>query len=292
MKGERNLMETVLITGTSSGIGYETAILFAKKGYRVIATMRNLLKAQALQKIIANESLNITIKHLDVSDNKSIELVVNEIIQKYGHLDILINNAGAGFLGTLEQTTLSQAQEIMDVNFFGVWRLTQAVMPFMRKNKLGHIISVSSIGGLIGQPFNDAYSAAKFAVEGLMESLAPVVKKFGIHVSLIEPGPVNSDFVSSLKQISPALTEDLMYDYQPMLGAYLNATGAAFAQSAQNPEDIAEVILEAAMSKQPCLRYQTSELYKKFAGIKLADITGNQVIALTGSRLSENIIAQ
>lgn len=279
-------MKTVLITGASSGIGLATAILFAKNGYRVIATMRNLAKGITLQNIMNAESLNITIKQLDVSDDKSIELIFNEIIQKYNHLDILVNNAGSGFLGTLEQTTLSQAQEIMDVNFFGVWRLTQAALPIMRKNKSGHIISVTSIGGLIGQPFNDAYCAAKFAVEGLMESLAPIAKNLGIKISLIEPGPVNSDFVASVKQKSPVLTEHLTHDYQNMLDAYLKATTAAFSQFGQTPEEIAKTILEVAMSEQHNLRYQTSEASKKIANIKLSDITGNQVVALTSSRLS------
>ncbi len=279
-------MKTVLITGTSTGIGFATAILFAKKGYRVIATMRNFAKAATLQKMIDSEALNISIKQLDVSDENSIQLVVNDIVKEYGHLDVLINNAGAGFLGAMEQTSLSQAQEVMDVNFFGVWRLTQAILPIMRKNKSGHIISVTSVGGLIGQPFNDAYCAAKFAVEGLMESLTPIAQKLGIHVSLIEPGPVNSDFVSSVKQISPVLKEHLVNDYQPMLDAYLNATTQAFSQYGQTPEEIADVILAVVMSEQPCLRYQTSEVSKKMAGIKLVDTTGNQVVALTSGRLA------
>lgn len=278
-------MKTILITGCSSGIGFATALLFAKNGYRVIATMRNLSKANTLQNIAKTESLDITIKQLDVSDNQSIELVINEIVKNYGHLDILINNAGAGFLGTLEQTSLSQAQEIMDINFFGVWRLTQAVLPIMRRNKSGHIISITSVGGLIGQPFNDAYCAAKFAVEGFMESLAPIAKNLGITISLIEPGPVNSDFVDAVKQISPTLSEHLIHDYQTMLDAYLKSATSSFSQYGQTPEDIARVILNVATSEQPHLRYQTSEISKKIANIKLSDITGSQVLELTANRL-------
>src|SRR3990167_1211807 len=220
-------MKAILITGASTGIGYATALSFARAGFQVIATMRNLNKNKTLQENIKQEGLNIDIRQLDVTDDHSAETLVNDILNKYQKIDILINNAGFGFLGTLEQTSLSQAQEIMDVNFFGVWRLTQAVLPGMRINRSGHIISVTSVGGIFGQPFNDAYCAAKFAVEGMMESLAPVVKQFGIQVSLVEPGPVNSEFVSTVRSKSQNLAID---DYAEMLQSYSQSTMDVFAQ--------------------------------------------------------------
>ena len=155
-------------------------------------------------------------------------LLSKKLYPTYNNIDILINNAGSGFLGTLEQTSLSQAQEIMDVNFFGVWRLTQAVLPSMRKNKSGHIISITSVGGIMGQPFNDAYCAAKFAVEGMMESLAPVVKRFGVNVSLVEPGPVSSEFVDCALSKIPNLHSDLENDYKAMLDSYYQVTTNTF----------------------------------------------------------------
>ncbi len=278
-------MKTVLITGCSSGIGYATALLFAKNGFNVVATMRDLTKIHALSDRAKHEKLNIDIRQLDITDEVATQAIVNAVLQDYKKIDILINNAGAGFLGTLEQTSLTQAKEIMDVNFFGIWRLTQAVLPSMRKNKSGHIISVTSVGGVIGQPFNDAYCAAKFAVEGMMESLAPILKRFHIYVSLIEPGAVNSEFVTATLQKSPQLHADLEQDYQAIFQQYLKAVEKAYAQVGQSSTEIAELILTVAGDTQPSFRYQTSEASRKLADLKLTDPTGNQIIALTASHL-------
>src|SRR3990167_242727 len=252
-------MKTVLMTGTSSGIGYEAALVFARAGYQVVATMRNLDKKHTPQEIAIQEKLNINIKKLDVTNEQSVQKVVNDLLQNNGRIDILINNAGAGFLGALEQTTLSQIQDMMDVNFFGTCRLVKAVLPSMRKGKSGRIISISSVGGVSGHPFNDAYCAAKFAVEGLMESLAPVAKRFGVQISLVEPGPVNSDFVSSTLHKSPELSAELE-------------------EIGQTPTEIANILLEVASAEKPQLRYQTSELSHKMVGLKLVDPTGNKTI--------------
>lgn len=280
-------MKTVLVTGCSSGIGFATALAFARKGFRVIATVRNMEKANTLQKIASEEKINIDIRQLDVTHDHSIQSFVNNILNDYKNIDILINNAGSGLLGTSEQTSLSQAHEIMNINFFGTWCMTKAILPSMRLNKSGRIISVTSIGGVIGQPFNDVYCAAKFAVEGMMESLAPVVKRLGIHVSLVEPGPVNSEFISSTLIKSPELRADLENDYKLMLDSYSQATKSAFSQLAQTPDEIAKIILEIAEVKSPHFRYQTSEISQKIASLKFADPTGNQVINLSGSRLPE-----
>ncbi len=277
-------MKTVLITGTSSGIGYETALAFARTGYHVIATMRDVEKND-LRKIATQEKLNIDIKQLDVVNTQSVQNVIDNILQQTGQIDILINNAGSGFRGALEQTTLSQAQAVMDINFFGTWRLVQAVLPSMRKNKSGRIISVTSIGGVIGHPFNDAYCAAKFAVEGMMESLAPVVKQFGIHVSLVEPGPVNSSFASSTLHKSPELPTELESDYGTMLATYAQATKNVFAQLGQAPDEVANTLLEIATAEQPKFRYQTSEFSKQLVELKLTDATGNKIIELSATRL-------
>src|SRR3990167_5285899 len=271
-------MKTVLMTGTSSGIGYEAALVFARAGYQVVATMRNLDKKHTLQEIAIQEKLNINIKQLDVTNEQSVQTVVNDLLQNNGRIDILINNAGAGFLGALEQTTLSQIQDMMDVNFFGTCRLVKAVLPSMRKGKSGRIISISSVGGVSGHPFNDAYCAAKFAVEGLMESLAPVAKRFGVQISLVEPGPVNSDFVSSTLHKSPELSAELESDYRAMLDRYSLAVKNAFAQLGQTPTEIANILLEVASAEKPQLRYQTSELSHKMVGLKLVDPTGNKTI--------------
>src|SRR5262249_49375463 len=154
----------------------------------------------------------------------------------HGHIDVLVNNAGAGCLGSLEMVSSEDLKRTMDVNFFGVWRCIQAGMPHMRAAGSGRIITVSSVGGLIGQPFNDRYFEAKFAVEGLMESLAPVAKRMGVHLSLVEPGPVNTEFVSAVQNSFREPERHVGEAYGPLLNSYIGATRAAFASMGQTPD--------------------------------------------------------
>ena len=176
--------KNVLITGTSSGLGFETAILMAEKGYQVYASMRNLEKADKLIQIAKEKKLSIEVLELDVSQMHTIELAVKSIIEKDGKIDVLVNNAGAGFAKTLEQASLDEVDWVTDVNYTGVIRTTKAVLPYMRKVKAGRIINITSVGGLVGQPFNELYCGAKFAVEGFTEALASyVTDAFNIHFS-------------------------------------------------------------------------------------------------------------
>jgi NAD(P)-dependent dehydrogenase (short-subunit alcohol dehydrogenase family) len=270
-------MKTALVTGTSSGIGLSTAIELAKAGFVVTATMRDTAKSETLMAKAKEESVTLELLQLDVQDDASVKNAVAALIQKHGRVDVLVNNAGAGYLGTLEQTPLEDAMRVMDINFFGVWRVTQAVLPHMREQKSGRIISVSSIGGLVGQVFNDAYCAAKFALEGAMEALAPVVKQLGIHVSVIEPGPVNTEFVASVDGLlkrQPSADDP----YLPLMQAYMNFIQKAFT-GGQTPDEIAKVILGAAVSETPHFRYATSENVKQRASLKYVDLTGDAIIA-------------
>jgi NAD(P)-dependent dehydrogenase (short-subunit alcohol dehydrogenase family) len=280
-----NAQRVVLVTGTSSGIGLSAAIYFARVGFKVIATMRDTTKAGALQNRAAAEGVVVDVCRLDVQDDDSIRACVDGVMKEFGRIDVLVNNAGAGLLGSTEQTSTSALQRTMDINFFGVWRCTQAVLPIMRAARSGRIISISSIGGLVGQPFNDAYCAAKFAVEGMMESLAPVAKKFGVHISLVEPGPVNTEFVAAVIKQNTEKTEVEIADYVPMLSAYLAGSRQTFATAGQTGDDIAAVIVEAAMAETPHLRYLTSELIRGIASRKYVDTTGDSVVAMTGARL-------
>jgi NAD(P)-dependent dehydrogenase (short-subunit alcohol dehydrogenase family) len=282
-----NTQRVVLVTGTSSGIGLSTAIYFARGGFKVIATMRDTAKAEALQNRAAAEGVVVAVRQLDVQDENSIRICVDSVMMEFGRIDVLVNNAGGGFLGSTEQTSTSALQRTMDINFYGVWRCTQAVLPIMRAARSGRIISVSSIGGLVGQPFNDAYCAAKFAVEGMMESLAPVAKKFGVHVSLVEPGPVNTEFVAAVIKQNMERTDVEIADYAPMLNAYLAGSRQTFAAAGQTGDDIASVIVEAAMAEAPHLRYLTSEIIRGIASRKYVDTTGDSIIAMTSARLSQ-----
>jgi short-subunit dehydrogenase len=190
------MRKTVVITGTSTGLGLETALIFAKNGYKVFATMRDVTKSEAL--IGSKGNLDIEILPLDVTNENSIKECIGNIIEKVGHIDILINNAGCGFAKTTEQANEEEMKWVMDLNYYGVVRCTKAVLPFMRKQKSGHIINITSVGGLVGQPFNEFYCGAKFAVEGYTESLASYIEDdFGIKFSIVEPGGISTEFLKS-----------------------------------------------------------------------------------------------
>lgn len=274
-----------LVTGTSSGIGLSTAVQLAEAGFAVVATMRNPAKAEALQAAAAAAGVELDVRALDVQDAGSITACVNGVLGDYGRIDVLVNNAGSGLLATFEETTFEQLAQVMDVNFYGVWRVTEAVFPHMRRAGAGRIITNTSIGGLIGQPFNDAYCAAKFAVEGFMESLAPVASRLGIHISIVEPGPVNTEFVATVReklgQVEPT---EASAAYASMRESYLAASSQVFAM-AQTGADVARVMVEAATAAQPHLRYVTSELVRGIAGRKYVDLTGDSIVAMTGARL-------
>ena len=278
--------KVVFITGTSSGIGLSAAVQFAQHGFRVIATMRDVTKAGPLQARAREAGVTIDIRKLDVEDDASVTSCVQEVLQNYGRIDLLLNNAGAGYLGTMEQTPMHDLQRTMEVNFFGVWRVTQAIFPIMRAAHSGHIITITSIGGLIGQPFNDAYCAAKFAVEGFMESMAPVAKRLGVAISLIEPGPVNTNFVASVVATRQEPAPELKEVYDPMLAAYIGGSQERFATMGQTPDEVAQVIIEVATTERPHFRYTTSEMMRGFATQKYVDTTGDNLVAFFSERLT------
>jgi len=279
------MTRVALVTGTSSGIGLSAAVLLARAGFTVVATMRDPARAAALNARAETSGITLDVRRLDVQDEASVAGCTRDVLAAHGRIDVLVNNAGAGYLGSLEQTPIDALHRALDVNFLGVWRVTQAVFPAMRAARSGRIITVSSVGGLIGQPFNDAYCAAKFAVEGFMESLAPVAQRLGVAVCLVEPGAVNTEFVASVResQPDPALIDREVYG--PMLDAYLAATGQAFAAVGQTPDEVGAVIVEAATAQRPHFRYPTSELVRGIAARKYVDPTGDAVVALSGARL-------
>ena len=279
------MKKIALITGTSSGIGLHSAVQLAQAGYTVVATLRNPAKADALKQEAAAQKVELDIRQLDVQDNASVAACVQGVLATYGRIDLLVNNAGSGFLGTLEETSMADLQQVMDVNFYGVWRVTQAVFAHMRQSGAGRIISVTSVGGLLGAPFNDAYCAAKFAVEGMMESLAPVAKRLGVEIVLVEPGPVNTEFVASVRS-KAAATQNALDAYAGLRNAYLASTTQAFASIGQTGADIGKVVVDAATRATPPFRIPTSEVIAGLIQRKYVDSSGDSVLALTGSRLN------
>jgi NAD(P)-dependent dehydrogenase (short-subunit alcohol dehydrogenase family) len=192
----------------------------------------------------------------------------------------VVNNAGAGYVGTAERTSMEDVRSVMEVNYFGVVAVTRAAMPHLRASG-GRLVTVTSVGGVVGQPFNEAYCAAKFAVEGFMESLAPVAATVGVRVSVVEPGAVGSEFVASLNVDVPALLE-AAGPYAPALGAYIDRTLKAFGD-AQTPEEAAAPIVHALTAPEPAFRLQTSDEARGFVGTKLADVDGTAIQGLTGT---------
>lgn len=275
-------LKTVLITGTSSGIGLATAIGAAQAGWTTIATMRDMGKADALLKAAAENDVadRIHVKRLDVTAPETISACLDEIIAGHGHLDALVNNAGAAQVGTIEQSSLDDVRAAMEVNFFGVVATTRAALPYLRATQ-GRLITVTSVGGVVGQPFNEAYCAAKFAVEGFMQSLAPVAATVGVEVTVVEPGAVASQFVANLSLDIPALLT-ASGPYAPALQAYIGRTQQSFG-NAQTPAEAAAPIIDALAGGRPAFRIQTSQWARDFVATTLADLDGSAVQAITNT---------
>ena len=267
-----------LITGTSSGIGLEIALQAAAAGHTTIATMRNLDKAGPLRDAASAAGVTVDIRQLDVTDAASIEACVSSVLSDHGRIDALVNNAGAGHVGTIENETLDDVRQVMEVNFFGVVAVTKAVLPLLRAVG-GRVITVSSVGGAVGQPFSEAYCAAKFAVEGFMESLSPVAATVGVRVSVVEPGAVASEFVPNIGLSSATMIAEAGA-YGPALAGYLAASGSSFSK-AQSSADAAAAVIAVLVAEEPPARAQTSDSARAFVGTKYVDLDGSAVQTLT-----------
>ncbi len=272
---------TALITGASSGIGLATAAALADDGWHVVATARNPSAANALQELVADRP-NVQIRELDVTLEESVAGCVDAVLSERGAVDLLVNNAGAGHRGTLEQLGDDEFEKCFAVNFYGVARVSRAVIPGMRARSRGRIITVTSMNGVVAMPFSDAYNSAKFAVEGLMEGLAPVLRNFGIDVSVIEPGPVRT---SVLRNAGGRITDVAADDpYAELLTRY-NGTMAGLLNSGESAEGVASVIAAIARDRSPHLRYQSSANATAIASRKVIDPTGDSIVAATSAFL-------
>jgi NAD(P)-dependent dehydrogenase (short-subunit alcohol dehydrogenase family) len=197
MKSEQQ--QIALITGSSSGIGFETSLRLARNGIYTYGTMRNLNKSNEILGYARKDNLPLKVLRLDVTDEESISDAIDKIISEKSRIDILVNNAGYSLLGPLEQLHIDEINEEFETNFFGIIKLIQSVLPMMRKQGYGRIINISLLAGRIGFPLSSAYVSSKFALEGLVESLRYEVQPFGIHVSLIEPRVIKTNFVNNMK---------------------------------------------------------------------------------------------
>ncbi|MGY8898323.1 MAG: SDR family oxidoreductase [Paraglaciecola sp.] len=263
------MQKVILVTGTSSGLGIDIAIQLAAQGHKIFATMRNTDKKTALLEAAEKAQVSLSIKQLDVQNTGSVQRCVEQIIEQEGRIDVLINNAGAGFVRTTEQATEEEIEWVMDVNFKGVVRCIKAVLPHMRQARSGHVINISSVGGLIGQPFNEFYCAAKFAVEGYVESVSTyITANFGINFTNVEPGGIRSEFANNALaqfQGGGGMKED---EYRPILEKYIAGAGSRTEGVYQTSAEVAKVVTDCVNQPHPPIRVRTSPWAEQFCLLK------------------------
>jgi NAD(P)-dependent dehydrogenase (short-subunit alcohol dehydrogenase family) len=247
-----------------------------------VATLRNPAGDGALRAAAAEAGVELDVRILDVTDPRAVESCVAGVVADHGGLDALVNNAGAGYVGTIEQVSMEDMRRVMEVNYFSVVAMTKAALPHLRTSG-GRVVTVSSVGGAVGQPFNEAYCAAKFAVEGFLESLAPVAGAVGVGVSIVEPGPVATEFVNSVGVDIGAMFE-AAGPYLPAMQAYLDRVMAMFgSDDSQTADQVAEVIIGVLGAEAPALRVQTGSWATEFVAMKLRDLDGSAVVGETST---------
>jgi len=259
--------KTVLITGASRGIGKASAELLNQHDYRVFGTSRHP----------EGDNGKIRMMQLDVCDDESVKNCVEAVYTEAGQLDILINNAGISIFGALEETSLKEAKQVFEPNFFGVMRVTNAVLPIMRKQKSGLIINLSSLAGLIGVPYLGIYTASKFALEGYTETLRYELKSLGINVVLLEPDDIHTD-------IEEPDTARLIEDYAKSR-QWFKESHTLSMQTAPSTSIVAEKILQIIKTKNPKMRYVIGNhayvpLLKRLLPSRLAEMIWRQAFNL------------
>lgn len=242
------MTKTIVITGASSGIGKATAQHFIDKGWNVAATMRKPEDGKEFEKYD-----NAIVCELDVTKDETIQNAINQTVEKFGTVDVLLNNAGYGAGGPLEATSMDKARRQFDVNVFGLLATTQAVIPIMRKQRSGTIVNISSIGGRVTLPMFSLYHGTKWAVEGITESLQYELEPFGIKLKIVEPGAIATDFAGRSLDFN---NDESLTDYQGMIGNLFKAFEVSGA-NASSASKVAEVIDEAIHGDK--LRYLAGE---------------------------------
>jgi NAD(P)-dependent dehydrogenase (short-subunit alcohol dehydrogenase family) len=248
--------KVAVVTGSSSGIGFETSLLLAKNGFRTYATVRNVAKAKAIRNISDCGELPIRVVELDVNNDKSVNDAIDRINDESRRIDLLVNNAGYSLIGALEDLSMDEIKDQFETNLFGVIRVMKAVMPIMRRQKGGTIVNVSSMNGRIGLPLFPAYTATKFALEGVSESVRLETESLGIKIILVEPGAIKSNFASN-SMVGKMATE-LSSPYASLLKTFQKAA-SHFIDNSTLPEEVAKVILRAVTDDNPDLRYVVGE---------------------------------
>ncbi len=257
--------KVILITGSARGIGKLSALELAKRGHIVYGTMRTPISFEVYPE-------NLFVKTLDVTKQETIDLAVQEILKEQGRLDVVINNAGYGLLAPVEMAAEQEIKDLFDVNVYGVWRVSCAVLPLMRAQKSGHIINISSIAGIASNPGLGWYCATKHALEAFSASLAATVFPWDIKVTVIQPAGVATQFADSLRTGSRLVEEN---PYMGFCSRYAERMAQIVAEG-QSPYEVACVIADVVATSNPDFRIQTNDRVREIAGKFLADPAGNR----------------
>jgi NAD(P)-dependent dehydrogenase (short-subunit alcohol dehydrogenase family) len=257
--------KVAVVTGSSSGIGLEISSMLARNGFKTYATMRNLTKSSELQAIADNEKLPLKISQLDVADDKSVNDAIQSIFDESNRIDVLVNNAGYGLTGALEDLTMDEIKSQYETNVFGLIRTTQSVIPIMRKQKSGTIVNISSGLGRFGIAASSAYVSSKFAVEGLSEAMSYELEPFGIRTIIIEPGVIKTNFINS--SILAKKSQDPDSPYSQLIKGMKSGMDKLVGNGAL-PAYVAKVVVNAIGDKNPKVRYLAGNDVEKIIAMK------------------------
>jgi NAD(P)-dependent dehydrogenase (short-subunit alcohol dehydrogenase family) len=257
--------KVAVVTGSSTGIGLETSVSLARNGFLTYATVRNLDRSSMIKTIADKETLPIKVVQLDVTENASVNNAIQTIASEAGRIDVLVNNAGYGLGGAFEDLLVEEIKDLYETNVFGPIRVTQAVLPIMRKQRSGIIVNLSSGAGLFGYPGGSAYVSSKFAIEGLSESMAYELEQFGIKVVLIEPGFIKTNFASAMVIAKKA--QDPSSPYSQMMQK-IAANSSEMVKNGSPVDVVSKAILQAVTSKDPNLRYLAGKDVENWAANK------------------------
>lgn len=260
----------VLVTGASSGLGLDMAVYLARRGFRVFASMRDLSRRRQLeQKAASEQTADIEILQLDVTDRRSVQAAVDEVVARAGGIAGLVNNAGIQIRGYFEDISEDEMRRVFETNLFGAMALTRAVLPHMRRAGQGRIIFVTSVGGRLGHVAASPYCSSKFALEGFAETLAFELKPMGIQVSLIEPGTINTPLLKENRGIAAGAGNPAS-PYHDWFAETERLADWAVRTSRTTPEDSSKAVYRALTARRPRLRYV---------------VGGRAAVALTARRL-------
>ncbi|GLZ81486.1 short-chain dehydrogenase/reductase [Actinorhabdospora filicis] len=275
----------VLITGCSSGVGLRAAVAAAARGHDVVATVREPARADDLRKAAADAGVTLDVRRLDVTDEDSAREAIASTVDAHGRLDVVVNNAGIAHpLTTAEVAGVARYREIAEIGYLGAVAVTSAAMPHLRASG-GRVLAVGATRGLVGEPFAEAYAGAKFALEGFLESLAPVAGAMGVGVTVVVPGPISQTAFAVNAGISAETLFDHAGPYREVLERYVAHVRATGYPGAQTATEVAEVIAEVIDDPAPPFRVYTGAWARDFAAAKLADLDGTAVAALSGAWL-------